>query len=64
LSKARRAGVALDARPGTRDAAEAAEHGRKPSAKRSRASSKALKKEPSSRKPAAAKAAATRKHAP
>jgi hypothetical protein len=45
LSKARRAGVALKARPGTRDKAEEAKAGHKPSSTRSRATRKALKKE-------------------
>ena len=45
LSKARRAGVNLPARAGTRDKAEEAEAGRKPSAKRARAVRGALKKE-------------------
>ncbi len=46
LAKARRAGVELPARPGTRDEAEEAKAGRKPSAKRARAVRGALKKEP------------------
>ena len=45
LSKARRAGVKLPTRPGTRDKAEEAKAGRKPSATRSRATRAALKKE-------------------
>jgi Family of unknown function (DUF6496) len=45
LSKARRAGVKLPPRPGTRDAREEKTGGRKPSAKRSRATSGALKRE-------------------
>jgi len=46
LSKARRAGVKLPARPGTRDRAEEAKAGHKPSARRARAVRGALKKEP------------------
>ncbi|MET0441710.1 MAG: DUF6496 domain-containing protein [Casimicrobiaceae bacterium] len=45
LSKARRAGVKLATRPGTRDKAEEAKAGHKPSTTRSRATRKALKKE-------------------
>ena len=45
LSKARRAGVKLPARPGTRDAKEEKAGGGKPSAKRSRATTGALKRE-------------------
>ena len=45
LSKARRAGVKLPARPGTRDKAEESQAGHKPSAKRARAVRGALKKE-------------------
>ena len=45
LSKARRAGVKLKARAGTRDSAEEAKAGKKPAAKRSRATRAALKKE-------------------
>jgi hypothetical protein len=45
LSKARRAGVKLKPRPGTRDKAEESKAGRKPAAKRSRATRTALKKE-------------------
>ena len=45
LSKARRAGVKLRTRPGTRDKDEEAKAGHKPSASRSRATRKALKKE-------------------
>jgi len=45
LSKARRAGVKLKPRAGTRDKAEEAKAGRKPSANRSRATRTALKKE-------------------
>src|SRR6188508_1466527 len=45
LSKARRAGVKLRARAGTRDSAEEAKSGKKPAAKRSRATRAALKKE-------------------
>jgi hypothetical protein len=45
LSKARRAGVKLRTRPGTRDQAEEAKAGHKPSTTRSRATRKALKKE-------------------
>jgi hypothetical protein len=48
LSKARRAGVHLTPRPGTRDKAEESEAGRKPSATRARAVRGALKKEPRS----------------
>ena len=57
LSKARRAGVDLPARPGTRDKAEEAKAGRKPSAKRARVVRGALKKEPRS---SASKAALSR----
>src|SRR5689334_2595025 len=45
LSKARRAGVKLGTRPGTRDKAEEAKAGRKLSPTRSRATRKALEKE-------------------
>jgi len=45
LSKARRAGVKLATHPGTRDKAEEAKAGHKPSTTRSRATRKALKKE-------------------
>ena len=45
LSKARRAGVKLKPRAGTRDSAEEAKAGKKPAAKRSRATRAALKKE-------------------
>jgi hypothetical protein len=45
LSKARRAGVKLQTRAGTRDKAEEAKAGHKPSATRSRATRTALKKE-------------------
>ena len=45
LSKARRAGVKLKARAGTRESAEEAKAGKKPAAKRSRATRAALKKE-------------------
>ena len=45
LSKARRAGEKLATRPGTRDKAEEAKAGHKPSTTRSRATRKALKKE-------------------
>ena len=45
LSKARRAGVKLTPRPGTRDKAEESKAGHKPSSTRSRATRKALKKE-------------------
>jgi len=48
LSKARRAGVKLPARAGTRDKAEESSAGHKPSARRSRATRAALKKEPKS----------------
>jgi hypothetical protein len=46
LSKARKAGVKLPPRPGTRDKAEEASAGHKTSATRSRATRAALKKEP------------------
>jgi hypothetical protein len=45
LSKARRAGVKLRTRPGTRDKDEESKAGHEPSASRSRATRKALKKE-------------------
>ena len=45
LSKARRSGVKLKKRAGTRDSAEESRAGRKPSATRSRATRAALKKE-------------------
>jgi hypothetical protein len=48
LSKARRAGVKLPARAGTRDQAEESQAGRKPSAKRARGARKALADEPRS----------------
>jgi hypothetical protein len=74
LSKARRAGVKLRARPGTRDKAEEEKAGRKPSSTRSRATRKALKKEGKSaashtalsrqaRKSAAKRSAASRSRA-
>lgn len=60
LSKARRAGVKLRPRAGTRDAAEEAKAGRKPSAKRARAVRGALKKE--SRKSASKTALSRQAH--
>jgi hypothetical protein len=74
LSKARRAGVKLPGRPGTRDRAEEAEAGRKPSPVRSRATRTALAKEGGSaashaalsrqaRKSAAKRSAASRSRA-